>query len=163
VSKRLFSLRKKCNTHVGTIATMAPEILDGEGKNEYNYKCDLWSIGIIVYRLLFKESPYHGLTENAILNKIKKLGTHNLKKTKNKELDNLIQRLLEKNPKKRLDWDEYLNHSFFKQSKEEDNKNLNYSNNYSNEFNQESEDPDVLKVVFLGEPGANTTALIRQI
>ena len=115
------------------------------------------------YRLLFKESPYPGLTENAILNKIKKLGAHNLKKTKNKELDNLIQRLLEKNPKKRIDWDEYLNHSFFKQSKEEDNKSLNFSNNYSIEINQESEDPDVLKVVFLGEPGANKTQLIRQI
>ena len=92
---------------------MAQEILEGEGKNEYNYKYDLWSIGIILYRLLFKESPYPGLSENAILNKIKKLGTHNLKKAKNKELDNLIQRLMEKNPKKRLDWDEYLNHSLF--------------------------------------------------
>ena len=46
VSKRLFTLSKKCNTHIGTITTMAPEIL--EGKNEYNYKCDLWSIGIMI-------------------------------------------------------------------------------------------------------------------
>ena len=160
VSKRLFSLSKKCNTHIGTLTTMAPEIL--EGKTEYNYKCDLWSIGIIIYRLLFKESPYPGLTENAILNKIKKLGTHNLKKTKNKELDNLIKRLLEKKPKKRLDWDEYLNHSFFKQSKEEDNKKLNFSNNYSIEINHNEEDPDQLKVVLLGEACANKTDLIYQ-
>ena len=187
VSKRLFSLSKKCNTHIGTLTTMAPEIL--EGKNEYNYKCDLWSIGIIIYRLLFKESPYPGLTENAILNKIKKLGTHNLKKTKNKELDNLIKRLLEKKPKKRLDWDEYLNHSFFKQSKEEDNKKLNFSNKYKEEDNKklnfsnkysinhdpdipnsanksfkfQEEYPDELKVVFLGEPCSNKTELIKQI
>ena len=185
VSKRLFSLSKKCNTHVGTITTMVPEILEGEGKNECNYKCDLWSIGIIIYRLLFKESPYPGLTENEILDKIKKIGTYNLKKTKNKELDNLIQRLLEKNPQNRLDWDEYLNHSFFKQSKEEDNKKLNFSNNnsnkinqgseednkklnfsnnYSNKINQESEEefPEELKVVLLGESCANKTELIKQ-
>ena len=149
VSKRLFSLSKKCNTYAGTIITMAPEILEGEGKNEYNYKCDLWSIGIIIYRLLFKEFPYPGLTENEILDKIKKIETDNLKKTKNKELDNLIQRLLEKNPQNRLDWDEYLNHSFFNQSKEEDNKKL-------------KEYTEVLEVVLLGESCANKTELIKQ-
>jgi len=165
VSKRLFSLSKKCKTHVGTITTMAPEILEGEGegKNEYNYKCDLWSIGIIIYRLLFKEPPYPGQTEIAILNKIKKLGTKSLKKTENKELDNLIKRLLEKNPKNRLDWDEYLNHPFFNQTKEEDDKQLSFSNNYSIETRKESEkEPDVLKVVLLGESCADKTALISQ-
>ena len=164
VSKRLFSLSKKCKTHVGTITTMAPEILEGEGKNEYNYKCDLWSIGIIIYRLLFKEHPYPGLTEIAILNKIKKLGTKNLKKTENKDLDNLIKRVLEKNPKKRLDWDEYLNHPFFNQTKEEDDKQLSFSNNYSIKTRKESEnEPEALKVILLGESCADKTALVNQL
>ena len=35
---------------VGTDFYMAPEILKGE---EYNYKVDLWNIGIIIYRLYF--------------------------------------------------------------------------------------------------------------
>ena len=71
---------------------------------------------------------------------------------------------MEKKPKKRLDWDEYLNHSFFKQGKEEDNKKLKFSNNYSIKIKQESEEeyPDHLKVVFLGEPCANKTDLIIQ-
>ena len=36
-----------------------------------------------------------------------------LKETDNKELDDLIKKLLEKDPSKRLTWDEYFNHPFF--------------------------------------------------
>ena len=50
-SKRLNSLSKNyCNSNVGTLIYMAPEILKGEN---YNYKCDLWSLGVIIYRLKF--------------------------------------------------------------------------------------------------------------
>ena len=38
--------------------TIAPEILKGE-KNLL--KCDLWSIGIIIYYMYFKEYPYNGI------------------------------------------------------------------------------------------------------
>ena len=49
--KRFITLSNYGNTHgVGTDFYMAPEILKGE---EYNYKADLWSIGIIIYRLYF--------------------------------------------------------------------------------------------------------------
>ena len=44
-SKRISSLTKNyLKTNIGTLSYMAPEILKGE---EYTYKCDLWSIGII--------------------------------------------------------------------------------------------------------------------
>ena len=42
-SKRLQSLSRYCSTYSGTLAYMSPEILKGA---KYNYKCDLWSIGI---------------------------------------------------------------------------------------------------------------------
>ena len=55
-SKRLDSLSKiNCNSKVGTLMYMAPEILNGK---KYNYKCDLWSIGVIIYRLRFVKSPF---------------------------------------------------------------------------------------------------------
>ena len=112
-SKRLISLSKNCNTHAGTDEYMAPEILNG---GEYNYKCDLWSIGIIIYRLIFGKSPYimKAGTENALLNIINKFNNKNFKKTGNGELDDLIKKLLEKDPIKRIGWDEYFNHPFFK-------------------------------------------------
>ena len=55
-SKRFISLSNYGNTHgVGTDFYMAPEILKGE---EYNYKADLWSIAIIIYRLYFGKFPF---------------------------------------------------------------------------------------------------------
>ena len=110
-SKRLISLSRNCKTHAGTSSYMSPEVLNG---GEYNYKCDLWSIGIIIYRLLFGKSPFIGETEVALLNKINKLGNKNLKKTEDEDLDDLIEKLLEKDPIKRIDWDEYFDHPFFK-------------------------------------------------
>ena len=104
-SKRLESLSR------GTLVYMSPEILKGE---EYNYKCDIWSIGIIIYRLIFGKSPYLGENEIALINNIEKNGNKLIKKTKNKELDDLIIKLIEKDLLKRIGWDEYLNHSFFK-------------------------------------------------
>jgi len=57
-SKRLISLSNYGDTlGVGTISCMAPEILKGE---EYNYKADLWSIRIIIYRLYFGKFPFIG-------------------------------------------------------------------------------------------------------
>jgi len=130
----------KCKTYIGTIKIMAPEILKMEEleeeeqqqqqqekkKNEeeikkekekekekkvYDDKCDLWSIGVIIYELLFKRPPY-GDNRNAILNSIK-YGQKLLKKTGFYQLDNLISCLLIEDPKKRISWDEYFNHPFF--------------------------------------------------
>ena len=112
-SKRLESLSQYCKSFVGTIIYMAPEILKLKEGEEYNYKCDLWSIGIIIYRLLYLKSPFPGEEEEAIIKNIDKLGNKILKKTGNEELDDLIKKLLEKEPSKRLDWDKYLNHPFF--------------------------------------------------
>ena len=44
-------------THLGTPATMAPEIMMNQ---QYNEKSDLWSIGAMMYQLHFKEIPYPG-------------------------------------------------------------------------------------------------------
>ena len=101
------------NTHTGTTYYMAPEIMELTEENNYNYKCDLWSLGIIIYELFFKERPYKGITEHAILEEIKNFGKKRLKKTGDLNLDDLISKLLEKDPEKRLTWEKYFNHPFF--------------------------------------------------
>ena len=148
-SKRLDSLSKNyCNTNAGTLTYMAPEILNGK---EYNYKCDLWSIGIIIYRLKFVKSPFSGITENAIINNIKNF-KNKLINTGNKELDDLIQKLLEKNNEKRIKWDEYFNHPFFNSflnNKIIDNKKE--ENNINNKLKKEIRDNDIFDIKILGE------------
>ena len=75
---------------------IAPEILKEE---EYNQNCDLWSLGVIIYVLIFKKYPYNGNTSKSILNQIKDA---QLEKTNDEDLDDLIQNLLIENPKDRL-------------------------------------------------------------
>ena len=89
---------------------LAPEIL---GQDKYNEKCDLWSLGIILYVLSFKEYLYNGDTGIEILNKIKNSGQNKLKKTKNQKLDDLILKLLVEYPNKRISWNQYF--SLFKE------------------------------------------------
>ena len=114
-------------TSIGTPETMAPEVLEGE--ENYDNKCDLWSIGIIIYQLYFKEYPYKGNTQVAIYKQIEKLGKKVLKKTKN-----VIETLLIREPEKRIDYEEYFNHPFFKENHV--NNNSIYNNNNNNNLNK---------------------------
>ena len=88
----------------------APELLGGE---KYNNKVDLWSIGIILYRLYFGEFPYKGKTQVAIYNQI--INQVPIKKRgKDDDLfDDLISKLLQINPNQRLCWEEYFAHEFW--------------------------------------------------
>ena len=111
-SKRVYSLLKTLySKNKGTPIYMAPEILKGE---KYNYKCDLWSIGIIIYQLYFGNPPCCGLNEEVLIKDINnKIGKHLLNKTSDEKLDDLIQKLLERESSKRLNWEDYFNHPFF--------------------------------------------------
>ena len=110
ISKQI-TTTKICKTHAGTGMTMAPEIL--EGKEKYDNKCDLWSIGVIIYQLAFKEYPYKGQTEFALLNNIKNFRQKLFRKTNNVKLDDLIRRLLVYEPENRISWYDYFVHPFF--------------------------------------------------
>ena len=111
ISKQLISLSRQFSTNAGTLKYMAPEILKGE---KFETKCDLWSLGVIIYSLLFKRFPYNGVTDLAIINQIKADGQNSLQKTNNRDMDDLIKRLLTEDPKNRISWNDYFNHSFFK-------------------------------------------------
>jgi len=48
---------------VVTLWYRSPEILLGD-KN-YDFKCDIWSAGIIMLEMLFNDCPFKGKTETA--------------------------------------------------------------------------------------------------
>ena len=110
-------------TYAGTPLTMAPEILNHKS---YNEKVDLWSIGVILYQLHFKEYPYSGKGENIILEKI--LNNTPFKQPENPQLRDLINKLLVVNPEKRLSWEEYFNHPFFASNNQASSTSSNLNN-----------------------------------
>ena len=98
--------------------TYAPEILEGGKSTKYAQECDLWSIGIIIYFLKFKKYPFNGKTKKDILNQIKNIETIELKKIENSDLNDLFKKLLEIDPRKRITWEKYFEHPFFRKRKD---------------------------------------------
>ena len=120
--------KSKLTEQIGTSFYIAPEIL----KNGYNEKCDLWSCGVILYILLCGSPPFYGKNEKEIFSKIisgKYLFNQKIWSKTSKEAKNLVQKLLELNPEKRLSAKEALNHKWFKINKNQNQimKNNNYS------------------------------------
>ena len=105
--------KNKLTEQIGTSFYIAPEVL----KNGYNEKCDLWSCGIILYILLCGSPPFYGKNEKEIFSKILE-GNFTFKhKIWNKisyEGKNLVKKLLELNPDKRLSAKEALEDDWFK-------------------------------------------------
>ena len=99
-------------THLGTPATMAPEIMMNL---PYDDKSDLWSIGIMMYQLHFKQIPYSGFDEQAILANIRLKAR---KQPDDPDFKDLLNKLLVMDPKKRISWDQYFNHPFFSKNDE---------------------------------------------
>ena len=125
------------STFCGTIINMAPEILENK---EYNYKIDLWSLGIVIYQMCFNDYPFKGKN----LNEIRK-AIENYKKNKklefeceNLSLRKLIYDLLEVDVEKRLSWNDYFKHEFFNEDffnfEKIDFSNVFYDEKNVNEF-----------------------------
>jgi len=69
-----FSPETKLKETLGTPYYIAPEVL----ADTYNEKCDVWSIGVILFVLLSGTAPFNGQTDEEILMAVKK-GTYSFK------------------------------------------------------------------------------------
>ena len=110
ISRQIASMTQNYMSHVGTHCYTAPEILNDE---IYNYKCDLWSLGITIYEMYTKELPYEAESEKGLLNQINEKGKTVLDVIEDDKLKNLLEKLLEKNQNKRISWDDYFKDPFF--------------------------------------------------
>ena len=91
---------KNFSTNAGTPGFMAPE----QAKPAYDpSKCDLWAIGVIIYMLKFVSFPFTEFYGGRIP-----------KKFDNYNLNDLVHKLIVVDPTKRISWEDYFNHPFFK-------------------------------------------------
>ena len=104
---------KKITFRFGTPYYIAPEVL----KQSYDEKCDVWSIGVILYLLLIGSPPFDGENDSEIWKKIinEEINYSDPKfKNLSPESKDLLQKLLIKNPEKRLSASEALEHIWIK-------------------------------------------------
>ena len=113
-SKLLTQSHYAC-TFAGTLEYMAPEIKSN--LNIDKSKVDLFSIGILIHKLFFGNTPKNGV----------------IQKTNNFYLDDLIKKLLIEKPfdqnenNCRISWEDYFNHNFFKNNYKNEIENLKIS------------------------------------
>ena len=128
-------------TLCGSPMYMAPEILV---KKAYNNKSDLWSVGVILYELLFATIPFKATNMLDLMNKVKHNEVVIPKEYNNtilsSECKDLLFRLLKKNPKNRITWADFFNHDWFNYDEllENENKLLEISMNKSISLKEES-------------------------
>lgn len=108
----------------GTSYYIAPEVL----RSFYNEKCDLWSVGVIMYLLLSGKPPFPGRKDVEILQKVER-GVYSMASQEwdliSVEAKDLINRLLCYNPNARISAIEALDHFWFtKFSSKEPNSSL---------------------------------------
>ena len=107
---KLTKLIKNTSKVSGLLCYIPPELNNINGS--YEIKSDLWRLGIIIHYYRFKRFPYEADTFSEIISQIDS-GHKRIGSSKNKEFNELIDGLLERDCKKRLKWDEYFHHSFF--------------------------------------------------
>ena len=112
-TSNLINQNQKLKERLGTAYYIAPEVL----KKNYDEKCDLWSIGVIMFILLTGEPPFNGSNDEEILQNVKNgyvdFSTSIFQEISNEAKD-LLSKLLEKVPSKRISAIEALEHPWIK-------------------------------------------------
>jgi serine/threonine protein kinase len=97
------------NTLCGSPMYMAPEIIT---KNGYDYKSDLWSVGIILYEMLHGHTPFNVQNFIELIKEIKKKNI-TINVDVSEECKELIYSLCKTNPNERIGWNDFFAHKWF--------------------------------------------------
>ena len=117
---------------IGTLGFIAPEFYTD---TYFDNKCDLFSLGIVLYILYFGYYPYKMPYPNSqvIINYLNQGKLFDLPDDENCK-DLLLKLICER--EKRIDWKDYYNHPFFQEKQNFNNGNFKFNpNNLNNNYN----------------------------
>mgnify|MGYP002626745486 FL=1 len=97
-------------TGCGSPCYIPPEMIKEEGYNAE--KSDIWSAGIILYLMLCGHLPFYEEDNQLMYDKIIK-GDYNVSNFLSEEAKDIIKKILEVDPKKRLSFEEIKEHPWF--------------------------------------------------
>ncbi|XP_055950020.1 serine/threonine-protein kinase 10-like [Argiope bruennichi] len=114
-AKNKHTLQRR-DSFIGTPYWMAPEVVLCETfrDNPYDYKADIWSLGITLIELAEMDPPNHEMTPMRVLLKIQKQDPPTLSQPSkwSKQFNDFISKCLVKDPQKRASAKELLEHPF---------------------------------------------------
>ena len=112
-TSKAFIKDDKMNAPMGTCYYMAPEML----RRNYDERIDIWACGIMMYMMLVGYPPFNGDDNLEIFTHILKsplLFDKDDWEDKTPSARDLLSRILEKDPEKRISIDDIFNHEWFK-------------------------------------------------
>jgi NIMA (never in mitosis gene a)-related kinase len=94
------------STQVGTPLYLSPQVWAGK---TYDYKTDIWSLGVLLYEMCTQNYPFMGLNMNALKQAVCKGKFAPIPGYLNQDFSVLIGKMLQMEPTKRPSCDELLN------------------------------------------------------
>ena len=111
LAKAGITKNKRADSFCGSPMYFSPEMVLGKG---VNYKCDIYGIGLLIYELATGKPAFIANNIKSLYELIKKNKINFNISGLNGDLKDLIEKILVKDPEKRIDLDEIKKHPYFK-------------------------------------------------
>jgi NIMA (never in mitosis gene a)-related kinase len=99
LAKLLINTREYAKTVIGTPYYLAPEIIENR---PYNFKSDIWSLGVLLYEMVALKPPFNANSLNQLAMRILKGAFDPLPAHFSGGLKGLVSKVLVTNPQQRL-------------------------------------------------------------
>ena len=155
IAKALSKTNSNAMTVIGTPYYFSPEIINGE---PYNYKTDIWSLGVVLYELCTLKLPFDSNNIAQLSIKILRGNYDPVPFRYSKDMHSIIKRMLNVDQNKRPDIREVM------QSPLLQNINLNINTNNNNYFNKKKKNPNNnnQKTAFINSTASNLNVKINE-